>query len=264
MSIQLGAKLKLLMRRAKLQPPQFVDEFAKFSGLRRGAIVDWLDDGRTPYAKNLEKLASYWNRLVPGVTAYSFLMPLDDFKRSIEATSERRSETGVLLPMHTNPLSGTQLTNLIGSYRLYRYDVASPTILCEAISISSDLNNAPSLRAELRSPLPKGVQTFVGAVIAMGERIYLILSDVDVSSSAMRFITMHGRFDPKEGKQTGIVSGAFEKDETISSMPVAIEKMSVDPAEARDEPSWLSLNAIDEVDKVTIIRLSTTKMIETK
>ena len=183
MSNFIGAKLRHLIVAAKLPPSQFIAEFASTANVRKSVVEAWLEDKRAVYDANLKKLAGYWKDKFPSITASHFLMPLDDFVRSLEPPRATQSGTGVVLPMHMNPLSGAQLSALTGSYRLYRYSLSStPAIVCEAVSIFPESSNSPTLRAELRSSLAKGVQTFVGTVVAIGDRIYLLLSDVDATS----------------------------------------------------------------------------------
>ena len=265
MSTFIGAKLKHLIAAAKLTPAQFTSEFTSAASSVRKAVAEaWLEDKRAVYDANLKKLANYWEPTFPGITASHFLMPDDDFVRTLEPPRAAQGEVGVVLPMQMNPLSGAQLSALTGSYRLYRYSISStPTVVCEAVSIFRDANNAPTLRAELRSPLAKGVQKFVGTVVAIGDRIYLLLSDIDAMSSAMRFISMHGRFERKGKHVVGIMSGIFDRDETIASVTVAMLKESPDHALGREAVAWLSLDALSEVDAELIFDLSTKKAIKT-
>jgi hypothetical protein len=262
MSNLIGNKLKHLIAQANLPPSQLTADLAQSLGVRRPVVEAWLQDERSVYGANLTKLANFWRGYFPGITSSHFLMDDDDFAKALaplrESTSSR--DAGILLPMQTNPLSGAQLNALTGSYRLYRYALtARPALICEAVSIFQSSN--ATLGVELRSPLAKGVQRFAGTVIAMGDRTYLLLSDVDTSSSAMRFITFHGRFD-KKGRHhlIGIMSGAFDRDDTISSGTVAMEKQSGDPKLALEEASWLSLDALDRVTREILLDLTQTKL----
>src|SRR5262245_44699242 len=262
MSNLIGNKLRHLIAQAKLTPSQVTADLAEALGVRRPVVEAWLEDERSVYGANLKKLASFWEHYFPGITSSHFLIGDEDFTKALAPRRDPKSErdAGVLLPMQTNPLSGAQLNALTGSYRLYRYALAAkPSLVCEAVAIFSRDN--ATLGVELRSPLAKGVQYFAGTVVAMGERTYLLLSDVDSSSSAMRFVTLHGRFD-KKGKHhlVGIMSGAFDRDDTITSVTVALEKHSGDPTPAREEASWLAPVALDNVSPQILLDLSMTKL----
>jgi transcriptional regulator with XRE-family HTH domain len=262
MSHLIGAKLKHLIARANLTPSQFTADLAEFLGVRRPVVEAWLQDERSAYGSNLKKLARFWQGYFPDIAPSHFLMEDDDFVKALASPRESRSgsEGGIVLPIQMNPLTGAQLNALTGSYRLYRYALtARPALICEAVSIFPSSN--ATLGVELRSPLAKGVQRFAGTVIAMGDRTYLLLSDVDTSSSAMRFITFHGRFDRKSKHHLiGIMSGAFDRDDTLSSVTVALEKQSGDPKLALEEASWLSLDALDRVSREILLDLTQTKL----
>lgn len=236
MSNLIASKLEFLIDKAGLTAPQFAADFAKAAGVRKAVVEEWLDNRRI-YDKNLEKLAGYWRRFFPQIEATHFVMPQEAFERVFGAQTVRRpSAPPNSLPFQTNPLSQTQIGALAGVYRLYWYSLANkPAVQWESLIISADPKSEGALTAVLRTPLARGVQTFSGAVIVWGERMYMVLADVDPSSSAMRFITLHGRFEKKNRNHVlGVMSGAFDKNDTLASRTVALEKQADKPANQND------------------------------
>ena len=252
-SIQIGAKLKLLLKAAKLSEAEFVDLFVRQVGppLRASAVEQWLADDRAPYKPTLEKLAAFWRSRLPAFSSSHFMLPLDQFEAALARVET--DEEGVVLPLSPRPLSQAQVSALAGSYRLYRYDAKDDRVLSEALSISTKPNtDEPSLIARLWSPTARAPQVFQGAVIVMSDRVYLVLSDVDAASSAMRFITLTGDIDPRGKPKYGIASGVFDKDEAVAAMSVAVQRMSSDPKLVHESPDWIAFSAADVAAEIVI------------
>ena len=257
-SIQIGAKLQLLIAATKLSKAEFVDQLVRQVGppLRPATVEQWLADKRAPYKPTLEKLASFWRGRLPAFSSSHFLMPLDEFKAMLEARDVDTAEDGVVLPLTSAQLSHAQVSALAGAYRLFRYDAKDARIVSEALAISSKpQTDEPTLIAKLWSPTAKAAQEFHGAVIVMGDCVYLVLSDVDPTSSAMRFITLTDTIEPEGKPVLAMASGVFDKDEAVAAMTVAIERMSSDPQLAQEETNWVSFNASDTIETDIVIAL---------
>ncbi|MEL7542464.1 MAG: hypothetical protein AAGJ70_01685 [Pseudomonadota bacterium] len=258
-SVTVSDKIALLIARSPLNNAAFVSDFAAFANVRESVAHSWLDGTRTPYKKNIQKLADFWARYFPGLNSAAFLLEFDDFAHHLETAEP--SLDGLVVPVDAARLTNDQIKAYTGTFTLHRFAATqNPSIVRESMSISlAPRRNEPELEVRLLSPFGSGVQHFVGTVALRGERAFIILSCDDPGASAMRFITLQDRLDGRRVPLVvGTLSGTFGRDEIPLNTRVTIERTSDTPVKAPKELALPDYLDPSEADKSVLIALSTT------
>jgi hypothetical protein len=261
---EFAKRLQHVIRRSGVAPQVFVDQFARHAKLRKAVLTEYLAGMRAPYGANLDKLSDYLHRYVPGLTATDFSLDLEGFEKRVEELLAKPAAEGLILPVSVAPPTGRQMDALTGSYRLYRYGPGKPpTVISEAVAIErhrvSTSDQGIILRAQLWLPAEAGTRSYEGAVFVVGTQTHLVLRHAGENSEAMRFLTLHERPNGKSRMLVGVMLGSLDQQDEATSVTVALEFVSARPELARDETTWRSFNAFDDVSKEILLALAPAK-----
>lgn len=259
------SNLERLLAVSGLRDTEFVDQYVRTSGtkLRPRAVQEWLTGERVAYKTNLVQLTAFWRAWVPNLDSTHLFLPPDEFAKVV-APRSKDLLGNVVLDLSPAQISEEQITSVCGSYRIFRYDYREARIVSEALAIRRRLEgNKAVLDASLWSPTTRTPQEFQGAVIVLGNSVYMVLYDSDPASSMMRFLNLpmlQGKLDTTE---FGMVSGTFDANGTNAAMGLAIEKKSIDPNAARDavkkpapgNDAWVLANATAAVNPAVLVAL---------